>query len=79
MAGKTRAYWRDDPVVVVRDGDFNRALRIFKSRIENLRLFPTLKMRRQNPRISDRRKAKAKWAAIRKRKQERRYKNAKKF
>ena len=71
---KMRAFWRDDPTVFVTDGDLNRALRIFKSRVGNLKLFPILRDRRQNPKISDRKRVKAKRAAIRKRKKERRYK-----
>jgi ribosomal protein S21 len=68
-----RAFWRDDPTVFISDGNFNRALRIFKNRVSNLKLFPILRSRRENPRASDRRKAKAKRAAIRKLKYERRY------
>jgi ribosomal protein S21 len=65
-----RAFWLDDPVVIVRDGNLNRALRILRTRLENLRLFPTLRERRENPTTSDRRRAKSKRAALRKKRKE---------
>jgi ribosomal protein S21 len=66
-----KAYWKDDPVVIVSDGNFNRALRLFKSRLDNLKIFPLLKMLDENAKASDRRKAKAKRAALRELRKER--------
>ena len=73
MAAKTRAYWKDNPVVKVHDGNLNRALRILRTRLENLKLFPTLRERRENPTTSDRRKAKEKRARLRKKRKEKVY------
>ena len=68
---KRRAFWKDDPVVYLVDRNLDRALRILKNRIANLKLFSTLRDRSQNPKASDRRRAKKRRALHRKIKKER--------